>query len=224
MRPCKRWLVSVICVFSVQPVVGVAEPTGPLCPDRVSVVEGSDLTASVLARIESIYRQLGCDTRFVSIPGQRSIVDFNHSEVGGELMRIAGVESKYQRPFVRSEVPVAEVHSALWMHPENRQVGGLVGYQLGVVWQKRYASQLDNSLQMYSSSELYAAYNRGDLHGFLSSYSTEERFVSRQRLVPRPVIEKNLPDRHFYHYLGQEYAPLMQQISQRLMGLSNLER
>ncbi|MEH6650767.1 MAG: hypothetical protein V7707_12140 [Motiliproteus sp.] len=208
------WVSTVYLLFS-QAAFSATDPQPLNCPDFIAVIEGEEISQRVLKRMEPIYRQLGCETQFIEMPGQRALVGFNQGVVDGELVRIESAASEYQRPFSRSSVAVVEVHSALFVHPQQRTQP--IGYQLGVIWQKRYASQLDNTLQMYSAAELCDAYNLGNISGFLSNYVSVDELVNRKRLSPMPVIDKKLPSYPLYHYLGAEYEPLMQRISQLLV-------
>lgn len=211
----QRLWVSTVYLLLSQAAFGATDNPQWRCPDSIAVIEGEDISQRVLKRLEPIYRQLGCDTQFIQMPGQRALVGFNQGVVDGELVRIHSTASEYQRPYSRSSVAVVEVQSALFVHPQ-QQTTLPIGFQLGVVWQKRYASQLDNTLQMYSAAELCEAYNSGSIRGFLSNYFSVDELVNRKQLNPMPVIDKKLPSYPLYHYLGAEYEPLMQQISQRL--------
>ncbi len=198
---------------------GYAEEASVACPKSVAVIAGTYISSVSLEKIRPLYRQLGCKTQFIDYPGQRGIVEFNHGEVGGELIRLPIVESRYEKEFVRSSVPVLEVKKALWSHPDRlHSADQLIGYQLGVLWQKRYASQFDNSVRFYSNKEMYKAYEQGRVSSFLATYVIASDVTSRASFTVAPVIQKQLPGGPLYHYLAKEYAPLMQQLSRLLQS------
>ena len=213
-----NWREFVVVLFLIFTPLNVGADDTPLsCPDSIAVIEGSEISQYYLHSVQEIYLQLGCRTRFIEIPGQRGIVGFNHGVFDGEFIRISSAETNYTREFVRSAVPVGEIKTALWLHPDQRlETDQPIGFQLGVEWEKRYASQLDNALQFYSAADLFDAYRNGDLSGFLASYINNDRLINRHRLSPEPTIGKALPPRYLYHYLAKEFEPLMQQISKRL--------
>ncbi|MEH6469880.1 MAG: hypothetical protein V7752_01405 [Halopseudomonas sp.] len=87
-----------------------------------------------------------------------------------------------------------------------------------MVWQKREAAKQANTLQFYSSQELFDAYKQGRIRGFFSSYRSEQAFVEVNQLQPVPVIGFAYPSLELYHYLGREFEPFMQRLSQMLQS------
>lgn len=206
-------LIVIAALLPIQ--LSLAEELPYECPLAVSVISGNGPSQELAEQVIPIYRELGCNTRFFYKPGQRNLVEFNQGDSDGELLRIRKAESGYTRSFVRSLRPIRVLYRGLWVHPEQHRVAGLpVGFQLGVIWQKRYAENINNSLRFYDGKTMLQAYSKEQLRGFLMAYKSEQQLLSNPLLKPFPILEVELPPLEVYHYLGAEFEPFMKRFSE----------
>ncbi len=130
-------------------------------------------------------------------------------------MRLEKAEKSYVRPFVRSSVPLFLLGSSLWQHPDQDKESLPIGYTLGVVWQEDYMKG-KRGLKFNNANELLDAYNAGRLSGILIADLSVFKLVKEKKLYPRPIKKQTISTAPLYHYLGAEYAPFMDRLSNLL--------
>lgn len=202
-----RYALCLICLFlTLQAPVSLA---APVCPARVGYLEGNALTQLVQPIMKDIYQDLGCTTRFVKMPGRRSLISFNKKDIDAELMRLPLVEEKYTVAFIRSSRPIFQLYSYLWINPDEERVKHLpYGYVKGTLWQERYA-QGKEFAAFYNTQNLLRAYNAQQIAGFLASGTAIKKKIHNNALhpVPVPLIEANRAP--LYHYLHDDLKPFV---------------
>jgi len=184
------------------------------CPRKVAHIERDWLSAQAVSVLTKVYAELGCSkTEFVAFPGRRGIQNFNHSMVDGEVYRLQVVEPLYTRAFSRSAQPLFELTSSLWLHPtsfEGRKPP--IGYILGIVWMEERMKTQEGKAY-HSEAEMYDAYNRGHLSGFLAGDIAVHNMIAKGSFIMPPKqgkVENRVP---LYHYLGKEFSPFMEKLS-----------
>ena len=183
------------------------------CPQVLSTIDKGVLSLSIGRTVSKLYQELGCPVRMEALPGRRGITHFNNHLVDGELIRLEKAETSYTRAFVRSGVPLYVLTSSLWHHPDGDKINRLpIGYTLGILWQEEYMK--GNRGRRFSNvEELFFAYNSGQLAGFLSNDMAVLSGVDASKVTPRPVKVKTILTLPLYHYLGREFTPFMEKLS-----------
>jgi len=89
---------------------------------------------------------------------------------------------------------------------------------MGVVWQEQYIKNY-NASSFHSGKEMYEAYRKGRLAGFLSSDLSLGTWLAKNNFKPadNPIAEKVLMVAPLYHYVGSEYSVFMTRLSGLLM-------
>ncbi len=183
------------------------------CPKTIANISQEPITAATLNTFQQIYVDLGCLTKFVTLPGRRSILHFNKGLVDGEFFRLKLVEKAYQREFVRSSPPLFTLYNSLWLHPDPSISEKYPhGYVIGIVWQERYMKNR-NGILFHSVEKMYETYRNGRLGGFLGTHHSVKAQIASGRLPIAPILGKVIMAEPLYHYLGSEYAPFMQRFS-----------
>jgi len=186
------------------------------CPKTVAFNANDGVSAATTKILESLYRELDCQTEFVGLPARRGIRNFNHGLVDGEVFRLRQVESLYDRPFVRSSLPLFMLSNSLWLNPtmtdDKRRP---IGYVLGVVWQENYMKTHEGKI-FHGSDQVLQAYNDGRVRGMLFADLTMEVVIRNKTLNPPPKKDTILLEAPLYHYLGKEFTPFMAQLSDLL--------
>jgi len=204
LNRCTYCLISLFLTLQATPSFA-ASP----CPARVGYLEGNALTQLVLPIMKDIYQELGCSTRFVQLPGRRSLIAFNKQKIDAELMRLPLAESKYTVAFTRSTYPIFQLYSYLWVNPNKKRVKHLpYGYVKGTLWQERYAKN-KNFAAFYNTKNLLRAYNAKQIAGFLGSGTAIRKKIKNNTLhpVPIPIIEANKAP--LYHYTQADYKKFL---------------
>ncbi len=187
------------------------------CPQRVAVVDKSELSKQAAKIIQKIYTVLGCNTEFVYLPGRRGLILFNHHKIDGELFRLERAESLYEVDFVKSETPLFHTSFSLWAHPDkNLRQEEPIGYLLGIVWQEQY-NPGNRKKSFNSPQKMYHAYNLNILGGFLSTGHDIEATIKRGVFPTPPYEELKIASPPLYHYLSKDYAPFMKRFSNYLV-------
>jgi len=202
-----RYVLCLICMlFTLHPSASFAAPP---CPARVGYLQGNALTQLVLPIMKDIYQELGCATRFVKLPGRRSLIAFNKKEIDAELMRLPLAEKKYTVAFTRSSRPIFELYSYLWLNPDKERVQRLpYGYVKGTLWQERYAEN-NKFAAFYNTENLLRAYNAQQIAGFLGSGAAIRKKIRNNALHPVPIPIKEANRAPLYHYLQTDYKPFL---------------
>lgn len=183
------------------------------CPKSIAFIATEPLNAAAAETFRQIYSELGCDTKFVGVPGRRGIRSFNEGAVDGELFRLKRAEKAYKREFVRSSTPLFTLHNALWLHPDpSIRDKYPQGYLMGILWQEEYMKRRNKSV-FHDAEIMHETYRNGRLGGFLGTHYTVRSMASRGRLTPAPTMGKIIVSEPLYHYLSAEYAPLMARFS-----------
>ncbi|MEH6472630.1 MAG: hypothetical protein V7752_15405 [Halopseudomonas sp.] len=186
------------------------------CPETLAVIQDDTLVAVTLEAFKKLYLQLGCSPKLSELPGRRGVVYFNKHLVDGEFFRLSRVEASYTRAFVRSATPLFQLSNSLWLHPDPTvRERYPIGYILGVIWQEQYMKDRDGA-SFASAIEMFNAYRRGHIAGFLASDNSVTTLVAKGDLLPAPILEKNLLRAPVYHYLGSEHTEFMAKVSELL--------
>ena|GEM_PF-3167212 len=61
---------------------------------------------------------------------------------------------------------------------------------------------------------MYQAYQNGLLGGFLSSNIIVHSLIKSRNLSPLPIKGQTIGSKHFYHYFGIGFTPLILQFSE----------
>lgn len=202
-----RYTYCLICLFlTLQTPASFAAPP---CPARVGYLEGNALTQLVLPIMKDVYQELGCSTRFMSLPGRRSLIAFNKKKIDAELMRLPLAESKYTISFSRSARPIFQLYSYLWINPDKERVKHLpYGYVKGTLWQERYVIN-KNFAAFYNTKNLLRAYNAQQIAGFLGSGTAIRKKIKNNTLHPVPVPIKEANRAPLYHYIQADYKKFL---------------
>jgi len=184
------------------------------CPKKIAVIYGDVLLAELVKALKDTYSQLGCDVTIAELPGRRGVSHFNFGRVDGELYRLTKIEPQYTRPFSRSSVPLMHISNVLWLHPDSNVATNPnrpLGYLLGVAYQEEYMKN-KNGRAFHTPNEMYEAYRREHISGFLASESSVNVQVKRMGL-PEPIVGEVLSRVPIYHYVGAEFSPFMEEFS-----------
>jgi len=176
--------------------IAYANSTGPMVRDAITI-------------LKNIYRDLGCDTNFVPLPGRRAIRDFNNGLVSGEIFRAEIVEKLYTRNFIRSSIPIFTFNSSIWRHPKKETRNQKpIGFHIGIIWQETYMKDRSGR-QFHTSDQIFSAYNKGQLGGFIASnYSVLNKLRNKDLAAP-PYLEEQVFSAPMRHYLHQEFSEFM---------------
>lgn len=186
------------------------------CPKNIAAAENDALNLAAAKILKSLYSEMGCEVVFIELPPRRGINHFNNGLVDGELFRLRQAEVHYKRAFVRSDLPLFLLSNSLWLHPDLKANERFpIGYFLGVVWQENYMNNVEGK-SFIDSEQIFRAYNDGHLRGFLSADFSVEAEVRNNRLLPPPEKGEALLEAPLFHYLGEEFAPIMKRLSQKL--------
>ena len=187
------------------------------CPQKIAHVEQDWLSAQGVSVLTKMYAELGCPkTEFIAFPGRRGIQSFNHGMVDGEVFRLQVVEPLYTRAFSRSSQPLFELTSSLWLHPTfSRERRPPIGYVLGIVWMEQRMQGQDGKAY-HSEADMYEAYNKGHLSGFLATDVSVRNMIAEGKFAVSPKHGKTEHRVPLFHYLGKEFSPFMKKFSAML--------
>ncbi|MHA7775801.1 hypothetical protein [Roseibium sp. M-1] len=187
------------------------------CPGAIATVTGAGLNSILLPKLETLYRQLGCELTVLPFPGRRGVVEFNAGNVSGELYRLPVIEGSYTVDFVRSAVPVLEVQQSIWTHPKRElSEDSVIGYTIGRKWQEDVAASESDRYRFveYSTSgEMLDDFTRFGLDGFLASLLAVDALVKDGNLSEMPVMARLIGVTQVYHYLEAGHTPFMTDLS-----------
>jgi len=184
------------------------------CPRKVALLASETLTATTSETLKQIYKELGCHSEFIEVPGRRGIRSFNKHLVDGEFFRLKIAEKAYKREFVRSTTPLFTLYNSIWFHPDPViREKYPQGYLLGIVWHEEYMKDRQG-IAFHDAKSMFQTYSNGRLSGFLSSRQTVQAMVKSGKLSPTPIMEHVIISAPLYHYLGAEYASFMTQFSE----------
>lgn len=178
------------------------------CPQKIAFIDNDAALLRQARDLKALYARIGCpDVAFVGLPGRRGVVAFNSGEVQGELMRLAGVELEYTRPFLRVTPPLVTMTGRLWARGPEQAASGPVGFILGVVWQERQVPVQGGGQGYPSQVELLQAYSSGLIDRFLAEDTVVAAALREGRLSARPASAgQPLVTADLHHYLGVEFA------------------
>ncbi|MDX1738446.1 MAG: hypothetical protein R3261_09420 [Alphaproteobacteria bacterium] len=181
------------------------------CPKKIAYIDGNPFANFLLPEVKSIYRSLGCPTRFIALPGRRGVANFNTLAMDGELMRFRLMEGEYKRDFIRSPQPLATLEGRFYWDPSYMAKRDSIGYVLGLKWHEEEVSKNPGKsyVAFKTNMELYEAYNRHLIVGFYCARHSFER-MRKQGVISRdPAHSEVVHTNSLYHYLGGEYADFM---------------
>ncbi len=205
-----------ILAFLISLWAGIAHASDSECPKTIAGIPNDALNMAATKVLQSLYVKLGCDVDFVKLPGRRGINHFNTGLIDGEVYRLRLAEAHYERPFIRSKQPLFVLANSLWVNPELKgNERHLIGYLLGVVWQENYM-KTRGGRAFPDEIQMHDAYNKGTIKGFLASdFGTVAR-LKRNAFSPPPEREEVLLKAPLYHYLGEEFTPIMNRLERLL--------
>ena len=87
------------------------------CPARVGMIGNDKLSNDAAQIMKEVYDTLDCPVEIVKLPRKRGFVAFNTGEIDGELFRFPIGANNYNRPYVRSDIPLFEISNSLWAAP-----------------------------------------------------------------------------------------------------------
>ncbi|MBS4046082.1 MAG: hypothetical protein KG075_07060 [Alphaproteobacteria bacterium] len=210
-----RFLLLAVLLMVASPALA-AEPLR--CPQKIAFIDNDAALRRQANTMQALYARIGCpDVAFVGLPGRRGVVAFNSGEVQGELMRLAGVELEYTRPFLRVAPPLVTMTGRLWARNPEQAAAGPVGFVLGVVWQERQAPVQGGGYGYPSQIELLQAYAGGLIDRFLAEDTVVAAALREGRLPTRPThAGPPLVTAGLHHYLGAEFAAVATAITAEL--------
>ncbi len=180
-------------------------PAQAFCPERIGYIEQNVLSKLTLPIMRQIYQDLGCSSKFIALPGRRALSSFNKGEIDAEVFRLTLVEKKYQRPFLRSQTPVLQLYSYLWVTPEYEETDQRpLGYVKGILWQEAYVKGKRFSA-FHNTTNLLKAYNSGKIAGFLASGTAIRLKTEKNVLSPPPIAFQQVHSAPLYHYTQEGY-------------------
>ena len=136
--------------------------------------------------------------------------------VDGEVYRLQIAEPLYTRAFSRSSHPLFELTSSLWLHPVSSGVRKPpIGYILGIVWMEERMKGQEGKAY-HSEAEMYGAYNKGHLSGFLATDASVRNMIAEGKFIVPPKHGKTEHQVPLFHYLGKEFSPFMEKLSAAL--------
>lgn len=209
----KRVYIFVIGMISFFGLAHAQNPKDYTCPERVAAIQKHDLSYYAMVIIKQTYKELGCETEFVSLPGKRGILSFNRLDVDGEVFRMTMAEKKYTTEFVRSSHPLFISKNYYWGHPNDKiRQSRPIGYSRGVVWHEEYM-QDKKGIIFNNYESMFDAYNKGTIGGFLNSDIVVSLKIIDRGFVTSPVRQEEIITAPLYHYLSAEYADFMEAFS-----------
>lgn len=186
------------------------------CPDSIAAIEANKLTENILPILAEVYEKAGCPLKLTILPGRRGIQYFNSGKVDGEAFRYRIAEEKFERPFVRSEVPLLLVSNSLWRHPDHMHVEKpAIGYAIGVLWQEQFVENKD-AKKYRSTSDVMQAYNAGEISAFIAADITVIGMKNNSDLTPPPMRAEVIHEKPLYHYLSSDLTPFMFMLSDEI--------
>lgn len=181
------------------------------CPKRVGYIEKNALTRLALPIMQEVYRNLGCETEFVDLPGRRGVLAFNEGTIEAELIRFRLVEDQYLVPFVRGKVPLINLKSYFWKNPAQMDDHRTpFGYVKGLIWQEDYAKGKPFNA-FYNTQSMFKAYNAGQIAGFLASGPAIDNAREKKLISPLPIAVELVKEDAIYHYAAAPYQRFMDQ-------------
>ena len=186
-----------------------------LCPTSIASIEGNYFSNKIIPILSQIYEKIGCSLNLNPLPGRRGIHYFNTGKVDGEVVRFEIVEEKFERPFIRSEVPLLMLSGSLWQHPDHMDgKNSPIGYAIGALWQEEFA-KTHNTQIFDTTTEVLQAYNAGSISAFIA-VDVSVDLMGEGGLMPPPVRIETIHENPAYHYLAEEFAPFMILLSEEL--------
>ena len=187
-----------------------------VCPKSIAALEDDILNQWAKSILINLYQEMGCETEFIDVPARRGIHYFNTGIVDGEVYRLRQVEKNYQRPFLRSGVPLFMITNSLWLHPElKNNERYLIGYIGGVVWMENYIKD-KHGKHFPNESEMFQAYNKGQIKGFLAAAASVAGPIKKRAFLPLPEKGEVLVEEPLYHYTGGEFGAFMEALTEKL--------
>ncbi|WP_417820646.1 hypothetical protein [Terasakiella sp.] len=178
-------------------------PAQAFCPERIGYIEKNVLSKLTLPIIRKVYEDLGCSSKFIALPGRRALSSFNQGQIDAEVFRLALVEKKYQRAFLRSQNPVLQLYSYLWVTPDYQETDQRpLGYVKGILWEENYVKGKRFSA-FHNTTNLLKAYNSGKIAGFLGSGTAIRS--KKNTLSPPPIPFQQVHNAPLYHYTQEGY-------------------
>lgn len=190
------------------------------CPARIGVIGNDKLSNDAAEIMVDIYTLLDCPVEIVKLPRRRGFVAFNTGEIDGELFRFPVGANNYNRPYVRSDLPLFEISNSLWAAPGSEiSSSHPIGYMIGIVWQQNYLRT--NSLPKsghFDIGDLILHYNNGTIDRFLAEDSMINQAIDDGAFKDgnEPVQLTPLMSGPLYHFLGREFTPFMYRLSDYL--------
>jgi hypothetical protein len=218
-RPGIRHVMCLIAILL--PGIAGAQEAENDCPRRLASVPNDRVASTMVEVIVDIYEKLGCPVEIVNLPGRRGFIAFNQGLVDGEVFRFPVATENYSRPFVQSTVPLVEISNSIWAAPGSKRYSdSLLGYVIGLAWQEKYIA--DNPAQPASGhldvADLISHYNMGTFDRFLAEDNTIRLAIQNNSFEKdlEPVQLETVKIGAVYHYLGAEFAPFMQRLSEHI--------
>ncbi|MDV7340084.1 hypothetical protein RYZ26_10805 [Terasakiella sp. A23] len=209
----KNWRFLIIFL-----ILGFTSLPAHACPKRVVAVLGDEIGVTALPILMAIYEEIGCSTRFDFLPGRRGILEFNKGQVDGELYRNPVAEQFYDRPFVRSRIPLIELSQGVFTAPDIADYQNTtIGYVSGIKWHDLFVQNKSHDTKRYvrfnSMTQLFDAYDQGRIKSFLSSDMAVGIHTKQHGFKITPRFDLLIGKLELYHYLGAEHKTTMEKIS-----------
>ena len=176
----------------------------------------------VIQRLKEVYKSIGVELVFRKMPSERALVAANRGVVDGEIMRIEGLEKKYQN-LVPTKVPITVMSISLFslkQEPytdlsmlDNSRTGYLRGIKLSENLLEGKRSYASNSIKSVFSMLLkgrvdYVLAPAVSSLEFLKK--ADPSFASVKRL--QPDVRKV----YLYHYLHKKNAKILESFNKAL--------
>lgn len=225
----RRRTQALICVLAVLlPGLAHAQQAND-CPKQLGSVSNDRLATAVTKVMIDIYEKLGCPIRVETMPGRRGFIAFNEGQVDGEMFRFPVAAQYYSRAFVQSEVPLLEISNSLWAAPGSKlHSDGPTGYVIGLAWQEQYLANTPDETKSghRDVDDVISHYNMGTFDRFLAEDETIRLAIANGAFAKgqEPVQLEAVKVGALYHFLGAEFAPFMNRLSQYLTDHPPFER
>lgn len=169
-------------------------------------------------RLSKVYKKLGIEITYTSLPPARSLYSSNTGVTDGELFRIKSINKTYSNlKIVPTPVYIMSGTGLIKkekFHKDKNLKNKIFWLEHSIVWQLNYIKKHNypNMKGMdYRKAVQLLKLNRIDI--ILGGKSTLEGIIARHRLVGYEVIEPPLVEEKLYHFVHKKHEKLIPKIT-----------
>jgi len=186
-----------------------------------SALEDSGPQEVAKSVLREAYRRIGISIDFVTMPGERALLESNAGRNDGEVVRIGGIEKKYSN-LIRVPVSISQLDGVAFTKHVSIPIEGwhsLKGHSIGAFTGSKFVENNTTDMEVTyvpGVKNLFAMLQRNRLDLVVIPYLSGLRYIKNHSISGFKALSPPLITIKLYHYLHKKNRSLLPKITKSL--------